>query len=306
MLAGERDAVTRVANEGWDERVIVCRCGTTVDAFIVVTARYVVLIDTLLSPATAASMLAIAAPYVRPHGTLLAVNTHADWDHCWGNQLFSGEHATHPAPILATQRCAARLAAPQARETLARQHAADPARFVGVHITPPTVLFDERLVIDGGDLTLELFATPGHTADHVSVYLPEARLLLAGDAAEAPFPFASTASALPALRASLGIMAALRPAHVLYCHAPVTAGPELLRRNIEYFDRLEAACREALGRGADENPPPGADVEGLVGFRYLEAVSGIPGNPAASGWDYQEGHRKAIRLMLSWLGASRA
>ncbi|HZJ49394.1 MAG TPA: MBL fold metallo-hydrolase [Actinomycetota bacterium] len=42
--------------------------------------------------------------------------------------------------------------------------------------------------IDGGDLRLDLVETPGHTEDHVSVWIPQLRLLLAGDAVEHPFP----------------------------------------------------------------------------------------------------------------------
>lgn len=305
MPADERDPVARAVNAGWDERVIVCHCGNTVDAFVVVTSRYVILVDTLLNPETATGMLAIATPHLRDGRTLLVIDTHADWDHCWGNQLFSGNDAIHPAPIVATRRCAERLASPEAHETLARLSAEDAQRFAEVRITPPTLLFDNRLTIDGGDLTLELFATPGHTPDHLSIYIPQLRLLLAGDAAEEPFPFVSTTAVLPDLRASLHAMAALHPAWALYCHAPVTAGPELLARNIEYFDRLEIACRAALARGIGPEPRDDALLEAAIGFSYDVAVAGRP-ESVASGWDYREGHRKAIRLMLAWLSATSA
>src|SRR5205823_12393794 len=67
------------------------------------------------------------------------------------------------------------------------------------------ILFDDQLIIDGGDLTLRLFATPGHQPDHIAILIPEINLLLAGDAAESPFPFAESAAAMPQLRASLEI-----------------------------------------------------------------------------------------------------
>lgn len=306
MATGVRDQVSLIDTMGWDERIMVCRCGTTVDAFIVVTARYVILVDTMTGPETAAAMLELAAPHLHSERRLLVINTHADWDHCWGNQLFSGVAVRHAAPIVATRRCAARLHAPETAQTLARMRTEDPARFTAVRLTSPTVLFDDRLTIDGGDLTLELFATPGHTEDHLSIFIPEARLLLAGDAAEAPFPFVSTSPALPALRASLRAQAALHPAHALYCHAPVTAGPALLARNIAYFDRLEAACRAALARGVVARQPPGADFEELVGFTYAEAISATIGAATNGVWDYREGHQKALRLMLAWLDSPSA
>ncbi len=299
----DKDAVRLVPNAGWDGRVLVCRCGPTVDAFIVVSARYVVLVDTLINPRTASAMLGIAREHLGGGRQLLVVNTHADWDHCWGNGIFDGPDALHPAPIVASRRCAEQFRSPEAAPFLREMQGREPARFGEVRLVPPTVLFDERLGIDGGDLTLELFATPGHSPDHVAIAIPEIGLLLAGDAAEAPFPFARSAETLPALRDSLARMAALDPATVLYCHAPVTSGPRLLRDNIAYFDTLEARCRGALARGAPARPAEGEDVEALVGFPFEEAIpAGLDARELdAAGWDYRGGHQAAIRMMLEHL-----
>lgn len=302
MDAEERDEVVLVPNEGWDERVLVARCGSTVDAFIVVTARYVVVVDTLLNPRTGVALLALARERLTGGRQLLVVNTHADWDHCWGNQVFAGPDAPHPAPIVANRRCAERFRPPEAESYLRRMREREPRRFGEVRLTPPTLLFDERLAIDGGDLTLELFATPGHTPDHVAIHLPAIGLLLAGDAAESPFPFARDAAGLPALRDSLARMAALDPATALYCHAPVTRGPGLLRDNIAYFDTLEARCRAALARGVPARPAGDIDVEALVGYPFAAAV---PAGVATEDQPdfYREGHRTQIRLMLEHLSA---
>src|SRR5262249_43009284 len=80
------------------------------------------------------------------------------------------------------------------------------------------------------------------------------RTLLPGDAAELPFPFVESAATMPALRDSLARMAALDPVAALYCHAPITSGPALLRANIAYFDTVERRCRAALARGAPARP----------------------------------------------------
>lgn len=293
------DTVTLVPNGGWDERILVCRCGTLVDTFIVVSERYVVLVDTLINAATAAALLEIARPHL-PARRLLAVNTHADWDHAWGNQVFDGLWALHPAPILASRGCAERLRAADSDEKLAQMRARFPRRFDDVVLTPPTVLFEQRLAIDGGDLTLELFATPGHRHDHIAVYIPEIRTLLPGDAAELPFPFVESAATLPAMRDSLARMVALDPAVALYCHAPETAGPVVLRRNMDYFDTIERRCRDALARGVPARPAADADVEALVGFPYAEAVPSDMDADALAGF-YRPGHQAAIRAMLEWL-----
>ena len=90
------DRVELVPNGGWDSRILVCRCAPTVDSFVVVTTRYVAIVDTLLNPATANALLDIVRPLLRDGRTPLVINTHADWDHCWGNQLFAGRGAPSP------------------------------------------------------------------------------------------------------------------------------------------------------------------------------------------------------------------
>jgi glyoxylase-like metal-dependent hydrolase (beta-lactamase superfamily II) len=293
------DEIQVVPNAGWDHRILVARCGSLVDVFVIVAERYVVLVDTLINPQTAAELLRIAEPHLAGR-QLLVVNTHSHWDHAWGNQLFAGAGARHPAPIIATRRCAELLRSPEAQRKLAQKRADEPLRFGAVELVAPTLLFEDRLVIDGGDLTLELFATPGHATDHIAIYIPQIRTLLSGDAAELPFPFVESAATFPALRDSLARMAALEPEVALYCHAPEASGPALLHRNIDYFDELERRCRAALAGGAPARPPEDADVEALVGFSFAEAIPADHAEQELSGF-YRPGHQAAIRAMLEHL-----
>jgi glyoxylase-like metal-dependent hydrolase (beta-lactamase superfamily II) len=248
---------------------------------------------------TAADLLRIAEPHLEGR-QLLVINTHAHWDHAWGNQLFAGPGAICPAPIIATRRCAELLRSPGSQQKLAEKRASEPSRFGDVELVAPTLLFEERLAIDGGDLTLELFATPGHASDHIAIYIPQIRTLLPGDAAELPFPFVESAATFPALRESLWRMAALDPVAALYCHAPETSGPALLRRNIAYFDELERRCHHALARGVPARPAEDADVEALVGFSFAEAVPAGHSEQELAGF-YRPGHQAAIRAMLEYL-----
>lgn len=291
-----------VPNGGWDERILVCRNGDLVDTFIVVTARYVVLVDTVINPTTARLMLDYARPYLTKGRQLLVVNTHADYDHAWGNQLFAGPQAEFPAPIIATRLCAEQFQAPEVLAYLQQRQAREPAIFNEVVLTPPTILFEERLRINGGDLTLDLFATPGHTPDHLAIYLPEIATLLAADGAELPFPLARTVDGLPVMRQSLVRMAALNPKTVLYCHAPVTIGPSLLQDNLAYFDALEAHCRQALAQGVPADPPAAADVAALVDFPFDEAVQGGEYANFLNEHHRTAWHPQQIRMMLSYLG----
>ncbi|HEX6384020.1 MAG TPA: MBL fold metallo-hydrolase [Anaerolineae bacterium] len=294
------EEVQLLTNEGWDERILVCQNGDLVKTFIVITARFVVLVDTMINATTGAKLLEIARPHLNGR-QLLVVNTHADYDHVWGNQVFAGPEALQPAPIIGSRFCIDQFNAPNSQAFIQQMMAEEPDAFGDLRPAPPNVLFDERLVIDGGDLTLELFATPGHTPDHVAIYIPEIKTLLAADAAEVPFPFARTIDGLPQMRQSLAQMAALNPTTVLYCHAPTTIGPQLLHDNIAYFDKVEAACRAALARGVPADAGEDEDVAALVGLSYDEAV------PSGEHWqnvheDYRTGgHEMQIRTMLEYV-----
>ncbi len=285
------DTVHRRENSGWDQRVVGYRCGATVDSFVVWTERYLVLVDTLVSQSSMQMVMEDLLP-VDSSRCLLVVNTHGDWDHVWGNGLFSGAGARYPAPIIGSSLTSERMRSAEAGALLARFKEKEPARYATASWEPPTITFSGDGQIAGGDLTLELLSTPGHTPDHVSIWIPELRLLLAGDAAEAPLPWVSTAQSLPELRASLHRLAALEALTVLYCHAPGMMGPEIIYRNIAYFDELEARCRRAARSGGRTLTPDSWPLE--------EAVTDLMPDTDQEAF-YREAHAAAIGAMTEWV-----
>lgn len=302
MSDGHSELVELVANEGWDERILVLRNEPLVDVFLIITQRYVVLVDTLINPATARKILDVAKPYLVNGRSLLVVNTHSDYDHAWGNQIFSGPDAEYPAPIIGHRSCADRFRVPEAADYLVEMQEEEPDIFGSVVFAPPTVQFEERLIIEGGDLTIELFPAMGHTPDHIALYIPEINTLIAADAAEVPFPFARYSKDVGQMVTTLEQLAELMAETVLYCHAPVTVGPQLLHDNLNYFKKLEQHCRVALARNKipseiDEE----LDLEALVSFGLADS------QPQSFGMDdFHEsyktmGHRLQIQKMIEYL-----
>jgi glyoxylase-like metal-dependent hydrolase (beta-lactamase superfamily II) len=290
-------AVVEVPNGGWDARVRQFRAGEEVDTTVVITRRYVVLVDTMTTPGMAATIADIIRPELAGR-RLLVVNTHADWDHAWGNALFVDPDSPYHAPIIGHALTAARLREPETLAYLQERQAKEP-RLAAVTLTPPTLTFTDRLEIDGGDLTLEMIPTPGHTPDHVAVWLPEIRLLLAGDAAEYPFPHIDNAADLPVLRASLHELAALDPATVIPCHGGVTT-PDLIARNLAYFD--EVARRAQVTLDATGMPSgPEQDMPERIGFAYADALAFTSADPAATPDFYRRFHQSAVRVTLEYL-----
>ena len=224
---------------GLDPRIGRFRCEDEVDTFVVLTRRRLVIVDTHSTPALAAQLASLC---IGPDDgdRLLVVNTHADYDHAWGNQVFSGPEAAFPAPIVGHGRCAERLSGDEGAAELARGRAREPGRFDEVVLVPPDITAgDSGLTIHGGDLTLVLLHTPGHTDDHLSVWIPELRVVLAGDAAEHPWPHVDTPDGIAQARASLVRLQQLDPLYVLPCHGGTTE-PALLERNIAYLDAVAA------------------------------------------------------------------
>jgi glyoxylase-like metal-dependent hydrolase (beta-lactamase superfamily II) len=230
---------------------------------------------------------------------VLVINTHADWDHVWGNGLFVGPLTRFPAPIIGHRLAAERMTDPEATDFLASFKAENPGRFDSVQLWPPTIRFEGRLSIEGGDLTLDLIPTPGHTPDHVSIWIPEIRLMLAADAAEMPFPEVTRWELLPQLRESLRRLDQLAPATALYCHAAGNTDPTLIRHNIAYFDQLEERCRVRLHDAPAELT---GDPAAWLGWPLEEALPpGVSLQDLSSVDFYLAGHVKAIQAMVRWM-----
>lgn len=293
-----------VPNAGWDQRIVVFQCGELVTAFAVLSKRYVILIDTLVNAATAQYMVETIQDAVTGNRQLLVINTHADWDHCWGNSIFAGVDAIMPAPIIGHRLCRERLISDAARQTLRDKQQQDPEHYAYVRLVPPTVTFDKCLTIDGDDLQLELIHLPGHTPDHIAVHIPGLATVFPGDAAELPLPFVDTAETLPQLRASLIRLRELQAATALYCHAPGVSGPEVIDANIAYFDTLEQRCRHALSAAV---VPPDLDqvrdIEALIGYGLTDVPGAVQLEPDAEAF-YRDAHQQAARAMLRYLQLS--
>ncbi|MGB1254143.1 MAG: MBL fold metallo-hydrolase, partial [Candidatus Promineifilaceae bacterium] len=283
--------VIQVENQGWDERILVFANDHLVQTFIVVSERYVVIIDTLINEATGAKLLAAAKPYLSASRTLLVINSHADYDHAWGNQIFAGPTAVHPAPIIAHKASPKHFRNYEALRA-EKISSDEPEIFGTLKITEPTLLFDNSMVIAGGDLTLNLIYTPGHTDDHIAIQIPEIDTLLAMDSAETPFPFARTDEAIQTMRDSLAKLAALDCETVLYCHAPVLTGKQLILDNIAYFDAIESACQAALDNGLDLDTLPKEKnaLINSVGCAYADVVTEREAWPKIDPYYKQEGH----------------
>ncbi len=293
----ERNQMTQplyLPNGGWDQRIHAFKYTELVTCYAVVTQRYLVILDTLISPKTMRVMMDHLKPQMTSERRLLVVNTHSDWDHVWGNQLFAGEDALYPAPIIASRRCRADFDLPEAQSQLADLQKQNPGELDDVRITPPTLLFDERLTIEGGDLTLEIFPARGHTHDHTAIYVPEIKTLFAADSAERPYPQPRKPEMLPQMRQTLAELATYDAEVVLYCHADDVDGA-VIRDNIAYFHFIEEKCRRAKAAGIELPDEKEADVASLIDCSFVDAMGQDSGD--YHNYYQTQGHYDQIRAV---------
>ena len=177
---------------------------------------------------------------------VVTVYTHADWDHVWGTAGLPGRGGE----VVAHEACAERFAV-EVPATLEQRRSEEPGVWDDVELVVPTTLFETSLALGLAPWTVELHHCPGHTRDSVVAWIPEAGVLLCGDAVEDPWPLSEEGLALDPWIASLERWLC-EPAlsTVIPSHGPIS-GRELLERNIDYLT--------ALRDGRDYPVPVGVD-----------------------------------------------
>ena len=147
------------------------------------------LVDTLFDLKTTQAMLDTMAPLTSVAGIEAIVNTHANGDHCYGNELVPD------VDIIASQASADEMneLPPQALAGLVDldvdpatrgylQSAFGPFEFRNVTMTPPTTTFTGRHEIDVAGRAVELIEVgPAHTRGDTLAYVPDADAIFTGD-----------------------------------------------------------------------------------------------------------------------------
>jgi glyoxylase-like metal-dependent hydrolase (beta-lactamase superfamily II) len=162
------------------------------NAGLIVDGEKTLLVDTLFDLRLTREMLdemRDAVPAARAIDVL--VNTHANGDHTFGNQLVNG------AQIIATRATADEMAErppSHLAELVNNRRQLGPGaeflyevmgknfKFDDVVYTPPTRTFEDRLTLKVGDKAVELLHVgPAHTRGDTLIYVPQDRIAFAGD-----------------------------------------------------------------------------------------------------------------------------
>jgi cyclase len=201
------------------------------------------LVDTTSTEARNRALLAACAG-LSDRPPRLLVNTHHHGDHTFGNWMLPAS-----TTIVGHRRCREEVLA---AGFVASQVLTGPD-YGRQELRPPDLVFDDRLALEAGGRHVELVHVgPAHTNNDVLVWLPEERVLFAGDLCfTGGQPFLVEGS-VAGFTEALQEIRHLGPEVLVPGHGPVRQGEEvgaLLDELTAYTAFVEDIAREGYARG---------------------------------------------------------
>ena len=217
------------------------------------------LVDTLFDVPMTRDMLDALRPLTGRRPITTVVNTHANGDHWFGNELVAD------AQIIASRETAAEMASngPDLITGVLRQdgavgrfarHIFAPFDFDGITPTPANRTFDRELTVEvGGNQVRIIKLGPAHTAGDSIVLVPEEGVLYAGDLLFIGGTPISWAGPVSNWIRACQYMIDFDADYIVPGHGPVTDnnGVRGVKDYLEYVQQ-EAAERHARGMSAEE------------------------------------------------------
>lgn len=225
------------------------------------------------------------------------VLTHACWDHIMGVTHFPNIKVIAQEDFLSKVEGEAGERKRQLIEEKKAEH--HHISWPPLLIPKPNETFSESLSLKLGGITLQLLHTPGHTSEHLAIYVPEDGTLWAGDMLsdlEIPFIFQS----LAAYEASLSNLASLEINALVPGHWTATKDAadidSRIKADRDYLANLREQVSLAVSKGLSVNET----VEVCIDFQHprldeharahqlnIESVYfelGGEGDPTEYGW----------------------
>lgn len=199
----------------------------------------VAVVDTAATERRARALRAAIASRT-PLEVRTVVTTHHHGDHHFGNSVVAPQATVVSHEATRTE---------MARRGLAMCEVWPATKWGDISLALPTLTFLERATLHVGGLTAELLHVgPAHTTSDIVVWLPEQRVLFAGDVLlPGCTPFVLMGSLSGTLEA-ITRLHALDPAVVVGGHGPV-AGPEVLDATRDYLLWVRETARAGQAAG---------------------------------------------------------
>jgi cyclase len=196
------------------------------NVYIIFADEFVFVLDTFLGDDPMQIIRNIISNAGCSEMPLVIFNSHADYDHYWGNGAFKKSIVT------GHERCRARIISESAESLLKyaehkRGH---------VEIVPPNLVFQKSLKFI--DEEISFFYTPGHTIDSSSCFDERDGVLFVGDNVESPIPYLNHPN-FEQYKRTLEAYLELDWKTIITGHDPSMEDANLIRQNIGYLRRFK-------------------------------------------------------------------
>ncbi len=214
------------------------------------------LVDTLFDLKITQKMLDTMAHATQKAPISTVVNTHANGDHCYGNQLLAGKEiiasaaTAHEMSEVPPAMLAALNSAPGDVGDLFR-HFFGEFDFEGIEPTLPTQTFTGKHTVTVGGRVIELVEVgPAHTAGDTLVFVPDARTVYTGDILFIGGTPIVWAGPLDNWIAACDLICSSDVEHIVPGHGPLTdkAGVTAIR---DYLAYVQDEATERFNGGMD-------------------------------------------------------
>jgi len=226
------------------------------DAGLIVGDGASLLVDTLFDLKITQKMLDTMAHATEKAPISTVVNTHANGDHCYGNQLLAGKEiiasaaTAHEMSEVPPAMLAALNSAPGDVGDLFR-HFFGEFDFEGIEPTLPTKTFTGKHSVTVGGRVVELVEVgPAHTAGDTLVFVPDARTVYTGDILFIGGTPIVWAGPLDNWIAACDLICSSDVEHIVPGHGPLTdkAGVTAIR---DYLAYVQDEATERFNGGMD-------------------------------------------------------
>lgn len=206
----------------------------------VVGPQWAVLIDTLPPEETSLIRHYLESELMVP--VRYIINTHYHADHCWGNCFFPR------ATVISHELCRKNMiehSIPSLKEAKTKNPS-----YRKLDIIPAKITFSQSpITLKIGKRQLQIFASPGHSDDGISVLVEEDRILFAGDAMM-PVPYFLDGDYESLIKTQNSFFS-LGLENIVQGHGDIVLRGEIeetITSNIEYLKSLQKIAKAALRR----------------------------------------------------------
>jgi len=197
------------------------------NVFVIIGEKHTFVCDTFLGPESMESIFIHLKEQKKVFPTdVIIFNSHADYDHIWGNCFFSDQ-------IIIAQELFEKVFIKKAERELIKYGKHQKGK---VSLVKPNLLFHSKLFFPEDQVVF--FSSPGHTTESASCFDIQDKVLFVGDNVEYPFPYINNLD-FESYIDTLEKYLSFDYRWLITGHDEIQKDKSLIKRNLDYLQGLK-------------------------------------------------------------------